>query len=171
MRSFMRPSTTFAILVSSAVLLTACSSVKLDEKPPVEERAVPAASSSKDQRTVEPVTTGSTDPLVKQEERTRAARQSGSGPVSKEKARSELGLTRQQAAPATPKVVAPAPTVMQDAAPAAAAAAPEPTAATPATSRAANMIDNLGAAMGRLPNADQRRRMIELVDALPPAGN
>ncbi len=63
MRSFMRPSTTFAILASSAVLLTACSSVKLDEKPPVEERAAPAASSSKDQRTVEPVTTGSSDPL------------------------------------------------------------------------------------------------------------
>jgi aryl-alcohol dehydrogenase-like predicted oxidoreductase len=46
---------------------------------------------------------------------------------------------------------------------------PDVTAITPATSRATNMIDNLGAAVGRLPNAEQRRRMIELVDALPPA--
>jgi aryl-alcohol dehydrogenase-like predicted oxidoreductase len=46
---------------------------------------------------------------------------------------------------------------------------PAVTAITPATSRASNMADNLGAAVGRLPNAQQRRRMIELVDALPPA--
>ena len=46
---------------------------------------------------------------------------------------------------------------------------PAVTAITPATSRATNMADNLGAAVGRLPNAEQRRRMIELVDALPPA--
>jgi aryl-alcohol dehydrogenase-like predicted oxidoreductase len=46
---------------------------------------------------------------------------------------------------------------------------PAVTAITPATSRASNMADNLGGAMGRLPNAEQRRRMIELVDALPPA--
>jgi aryl-alcohol dehydrogenase-like predicted oxidoreductase len=46
---------------------------------------------------------------------------------------------------------------------------PDVTAITPATSRATNMADNLGAAVGRLPNAEQRRRMIELVDALPPA--
>ena len=46
---------------------------------------------------------------------------------------------------------------------------PDITAATPATSQARNMADNLGAAMGRLPNAEQRRRMIELVDALPAA--
>lgn len=46
---------------------------------------------------------------------------------------------------------------------------PDVTAITPATSRAKNMTDNLGAAVGRLPNAEQRRRMIELVDALPPA--
>ena len=46
---------------------------------------------------------------------------------------------------------------------------PDVTAITPATSRAANMADNLGGAMGRLPNAEQRQRMIELVDALPPA--
>jgi aryl-alcohol dehydrogenase-like predicted oxidoreductase len=46
---------------------------------------------------------------------------------------------------------------------------PAVTAITPATSRASNMADNLGGAMGRLPNTEQRRRMIELVDALPPA--
>ena len=46
---------------------------------------------------------------------------------------------------------------------------PDVTAVTPATSRASNMADNLGAAVGRLPNAEQRKRMIELVDALPPA--
>ena len=46
---------------------------------------------------------------------------------------------------------------------------PDITAATPATSQARNMADNLGGAMGRLPNAEQRRRMIELVDALPGA--
>ena len=46
---------------------------------------------------------------------------------------------------------------------------PDVTAITPATSRAQNMADNLGAAVGRLPNAEQRRRMIALVDALPPA--
>jgi aryl-alcohol dehydrogenase-like predicted oxidoreductase len=46
---------------------------------------------------------------------------------------------------------------------------PDVTAITPATSRASNMADNLGAAVGRLPNAEQRRRMIEVVDALPAA--
>ena len=46
---------------------------------------------------------------------------------------------------------------------------PDITATTPATSQARNMADNLGGAMGRLPNAEQRRRMIELVDGLPPA--
>ncbi len=46
---------------------------------------------------------------------------------------------------------------------------PDVTAITPATSRAANMADNLGAAVGRLPTAEQRQRMIALVDALPPA--
>jgi aryl-alcohol dehydrogenase-like predicted oxidoreductase len=47
---------------------------------------------------------------------------------------------------------------------------PDVTAATPATSQAKNMLDNLGGAMGRLPNADQRRRMVELVNSLPAAG-
>ena len=46
---------------------------------------------------------------------------------------------------------------------------PAVTAITPATSRASNMADNLAAAVGRLPNAEQRQRMIALVDALPPA--
>lgn len=46
---------------------------------------------------------------------------------------------------------------------------PDITATTPATSQARNMVDNLGGAMGRLPNAEQRKRMIELVDGLPAA--
>ena len=46
---------------------------------------------------------------------------------------------------------------------------PDVTSITPATSQAKNMIDNLGGGVGRLPNADQRKRMIELVDSLPPA--
>jgi aryl-alcohol dehydrogenase-like predicted oxidoreductase len=46
---------------------------------------------------------------------------------------------------------------------------PAVTAITPATSRARNMADNMGAAMGRLPDAATRRRMIEVVDALPAA--
>ena len=49
------------------------------------------------------------------------------------------------------------------------AAHPAVTCVTPATSRASNMVDNLGAAHGRLPDADQRKRMAELVDALPAA--
>lgn len=46
---------------------------------------------------------------------------------------------------------------------------PAVTAVTPATSRPTNMVDNLGAAVGRLPNADQVRRMVEYVEALPSA--
>ena len=46
---------------------------------------------------------------------------------------------------------------------------PDVTAITPATSRAQNMADNLGAAVGKLPSAAQREQMIEVVDALPPA--
>ncbi len=46
---------------------------------------------------------------------------------------------------------------------------PAVTSITPATSRAANMADNLGAATGRLPDAAMRKRMIDLVDALPAA--
>ena len=44
---------------------------------------------------------------------------------------------------------------------------PAVTAITPATSRVANMADNMGAAMGRLPDAGLRKRMTELVEGLP----
>lgn len=44
---------------------------------------------------------------------------------------------------------------------------PAVTAITPATNKPANMADNMGAASGPLPDAPMRRRMIELVDALP----
>ena len=47
------------------------------------------------------------------------------------------------------------------------AAHPAVTAVTPATSRPANMADNMRAATGRLPDAAMRKRMIELVEALP----
>jgi aryl-alcohol dehydrogenase-like predicted oxidoreductase len=49
------------------------------------------------------------------------------------------------------------------------AADPRVTVITPATSRAANMADNLGAAVGRLPDEGMRRRMIAHIDALPTA--
>jgi peptidoglycan-associated lipoprotein len=55
----MRPFTTYAVLVSAAVLLAACSSVKLQDKPPVEERAAAPAP-----RTVEAVTAPVVDPLT-----------------------------------------------------------------------------------------------------------
>ena len=45
---------------------------------------------------------------------------------------------------------------------------PAITAVTPATSQAKNMIDNIGGGIGRLPNEATRKRMAELVDALPP---
>ena len=50
-----------------------------------------------------------------------------------------------------------------------AAAHPAVTCVTPATSDAEHMLDNIGAAMGRLPNEEELARMVELVDALPPA--
>lgn len=50
-----------------------------------------------------------------------------------------------------------------------AASHPAVTAITPATSRPANMADNMGAARGRLPDAAMRKRMIEFVEALPSA--
>jgi aryl-alcohol dehydrogenase-like predicted oxidoreductase len=46
---------------------------------------------------------------------------------------------------------------------------PAVTAATPSTSKAENMIDNIGGGVGRLPDAATLRRMEQLVDALPPA--
>ena len=49
------------------------------------------------------------------------------------------------------------------------AAHPAVTCITPATSQPRNMLDNMGAAMGRLPDEAMRRRMIAHVEALPPA--
>lgn len=46
---------------------------------------------------------------------------------------------------------------------------PAVTTITPATSQSRHMLDNLGAAMGTLPDEATRRRMIEVVDALPEA--
>jgi len=43
---------------------------------------------------------------------------------------------------------------------------PAVTAATPATSQPKNLIDNLGAATGRLPDEDARQRMIDYIEAL-----
>jgi aryl-alcohol dehydrogenase-like predicted oxidoreductase len=48
---------------------------------------------------------------------------------------------------------------------------PAITAVTPATSQAKNMLDNLGGGIGRLPNEATRKRMTELVDALPAAAS
>jgi aryl-alcohol dehydrogenase-like predicted oxidoreductase len=50
-----------------------------------------------------------------------------------------------------------------------AAAHPDVTTVTPATSKAHHMLDNIGAAFGRLPDTDEQRRMIEFIDALPEA--
>ncbi len=49
------------------------------------------------------------------------------------------------------------------------AANPAVTVITPSTSKPANMLDNLGGAMGRLPDAAMLRRMEEHVDSLPAA--
>jgi aryl-alcohol dehydrogenase-like predicted oxidoreductase len=46
---------------------------------------------------------------------------------------------------------------------------PAVTAATPSTSRPANMEDNIGGMLGRLPDEAMRLRMIATVDALPSA--
>ncbi len=46
---------------------------------------------------------------------------------------------------------------------------PAVTAITPATSRPTNMADNMGGAMGRLPDEAMKKRMIELVEGLPAA--
>jgi diketogulonate reductase-like aldo/keto reductase len=46
---------------------------------------------------------------------------------------------------------------------------PAITVATPGTSDPGHMADNLAGGMGRLPNAEQRGRMIELVESLPRA--
>jgi peptidoglycan-associated lipoprotein len=59
----MRISTTFAIILSSALLFSGCSSVKLDDKAPIEERTGTAPKSGADPRAVATVNAGSTDPL------------------------------------------------------------------------------------------------------------
>jgi aryl-alcohol dehydrogenase-like predicted oxidoreductase len=46
---------------------------------------------------------------------------------------------------------------------------PAVTVVTPATSQARNMADNMGAAVGRLPDESMRRRMAQYADALPAA--
>lgn len=50
-----------------------------------------------------------------------------------------------------------------------AASHPAVTVVTPATSRPHHMLDNLGAGFGRLPNAEERQRMIDFIAALPGA--
>ena len=47
------------------------------------------------------------------------------------------------------------------------AAHPAVTAITPATSKPHHMLDNIGGAVGRLPDKATQQRMIEYVDALP----
>jgi peptidoglycan-associated lipoprotein len=59
----MRPITNLALIISSALLVTACgSAVRLDDKAKVEERSGTAPATA-DARTVSPVDAGSTDPL------------------------------------------------------------------------------------------------------------
>jgi len=60
----MRTSLTSALLVSSAFLIAACSSaVKLDDNVKVEDRTGTTPGATSDTRAVNPVNTGSTDPL------------------------------------------------------------------------------------------------------------
>jgi aryl-alcohol dehydrogenase-like predicted oxidoreductase len=48
-----------------------------------------------------------------------------------------------------------------------AASHPAVTVVTPSTSRAEHMVDNMGAARGRLPDDAERRRMVDLIASLP----
>lgn len=50
-------------LIASAVLLTACSSTKLQETPVVEKTVAPTPAPAEPQREIRPVETGSVDPL------------------------------------------------------------------------------------------------------------
>ncbi len=50
-----------------------------------------------------------------------------------------------------------------------AAAHPAVTSVTPATSNPKNMLDNMGAAVGELPDAAMQRRMVALIESLPSA--
>ena len=49
------------------------------------------------------------------------------------------------------------------------AAHPAVTSVTPATSKAKNMLDNMGAAVGELPDAAMQRRMVAYIESLPSA--
>jgi aryl-alcohol dehydrogenase-like predicted oxidoreductase len=49
------------------------------------------------------------------------------------------------------------------------AAHPAVTAITPATSKPRHMLDNIGGAIGRLPDKAMQKRMVEYIDALPTA--
>jgi aryl-alcohol dehydrogenase-like predicted oxidoreductase len=46
---------------------------------------------------------------------------------------------------------------------------PAVTVVTPATSKAANMVDNLAGGRGSLPDEATRKKMVEFIDALPSA--
>ncbi|KRB78825.1 peptidoglycan-associated lipoprotein Pal [Noviherbaspirillum sp. Root189] len=60
----MRTTTTLALLLSSALALTACgSSVKLDDNAKIEERSGTTVPATADSRAISTVNTGSTDPL------------------------------------------------------------------------------------------------------------
>ena len=61
----MRTLSTLAIIAASTLLFSACSSTKLDEKPPVEDRSGTSGMTNPaaDPRTVNTVNAGSTDPL------------------------------------------------------------------------------------------------------------
>src|SRR3569832_2991320 len=60
----MRMLSTFVVVLSSALLFAGCSSVKLSDKPPVEERSGNASNAGADSRTVSTVNANSaTDPL------------------------------------------------------------------------------------------------------------
>ena len=48
---------------------------------------------------------------------------------------------------------------------------PAVTVVTPATTKAAHIVDNIGGGIGKLPDAAARKRMAELVDALPAAAS
>jgi len=52
-----------ALAVAASAMFAACSSTKLDEKPPVEEKAMKTDTTPTDNRDVKPMDTGSTDDL------------------------------------------------------------------------------------------------------------
>lgn len=63
LENLMRTFSSLALILSSALVLTACgSAVKLDDKAKIEDRTATPTNSA-DARTVAPVTAGSTDPL------------------------------------------------------------------------------------------------------------